>query len=110
MKADIITPNYTVYSVSKVDVRLGETFTIKFSEVPAGLIQPFSNNDQVLKIENGSDGPEERTIIVTATTEGESKILMLDEQNKVVEPQLRFTVYSERATSMSATFGEPELK
>jgi hypothetical protein len=102
MKANFIFPNVTAYDVEKVDVLVGETFTINLPDETEP-VDFFFNNDSVLEI-----NAEGTKAIVKALSFGDCVIKL--ERNDVVLKKLYLSVYTQQAVELNPVVGTPVLK
>jgi hypothetical protein len=102
MKANFIFPNVTAYDVEKVDVLVGETFTINLPE-ETNPVDFFFNNDSVLDIK-----AEGTKAIVKALSFGDSVIKL--ERNDQVLKKLFISVYTAQAVELNVKPGKAVLK
>jgi len=102
MKANFIFPNVTAYDVEKVDVLVGETFTINLPDETEA-VDFFFNNDSVLDI-----SAEGTKAIIKALAGGDCVIKL--ERNDVVLKKLYLSVYTQQAVELNPVVGTPVLK
>lgn len=103
MTFDVILNNATAYEVYKMDIKRGEVFTVKLSDVNNP--EWFSNNDPVLDIRVASLG---MSAIVTAKNIGES-VLQIQNDGRVIG-KLYINIFDTIANNLGITASEPELK
>lgn len=98
--------NVVVYNVFyALDVKAGEKFTLVMDK-PDEMSDVFVNNDEVLNHKhNGTD------IEIEALSKGKSIIRIMKDTNIVRDIQVNIVDSIQRpATTLNATFGEPENK
>jgi hypothetical protein len=102
MKANFIFPNVTAYDVEKVDVLVGETFTINLPEETEP-VEFFFNNDSVLEI------TAEGTKAIVKALSGGDCVIKLERDDDVLK-KLYISVYTKQAVDLNPVAGTPVLK
>jgi hypothetical protein len=102
MKANFIFPNVTAFDVEKVDVLVGEAFTINLPEETEP-VEFFFNNDSVLDIV--AEGTKAK---IKALSFGDC-VIKLERGDEVLK-KLFISVYTQQAVSLNPVAGKPELK
>lgn len=106
MQVDVIFSNARVYRVKKMDVVLGQKFSLVTNN--AAPIRWFFNNDIVLSLTETTNGAD-----VEATSFGESTLLMIDESFNllgVVIINVVNEIGTGKAVDLGLTADEPVTK
>lgn len=103
MKVDIVFAFAKVYDISKVDIELGQKFSLIGDKGEKGTIW-FSSNDKVLDID-----VVENTAVVLAASSG-SSIILVANSNLVIVKRIDITVNDTKAASLGLTYDFTERK
>ncbi len=102
MKANFIFPNVTAYDVEKVDVLVGETFTINLPDEEEP-VEFFFNNDSVLEV------TAEPTKAIVKALSGGDCVIKLERGDEVLK-KLFISVYTAQAVELNPKPGKAVLK
>jgi len=111
MKALLVTPNYQIpdlEAISGFSARNGEQFSIVLEGVPDG-VDVFSNNDPSLAITFSGNPADTVTVSVKANAEGTTKVQVRTSDDVLLKAWI-VKVFTEQATSLNGTFGEPRTR
>lgn len=106
MKANLRLFNVSVFDVNRVDVKVGESFSLSLTDTQGQKLQWFTNNDPVLAIEINGEDAEVLAENIGATT----ILIMADSQ---IQKTIEINVVEEiipMASTLGLSAGNPEPK
>lgn len=106
MVANLVLDNAKVYDVNRFDIELGQKFSLEIIEDDNDPVQPnewFSNNDQVLKMEPGTNLSQ-----FEATAFGDSLVKIM--KGDVVVKTFTIHVFNDEAVTLNLKAEAPVLK
>lgn len=104
MKINVIFSNVTVYNVTRLDVRLGETFKVLLDGVSYSPSW-FADNDPSLFIEVSSDG---KSAVIKTQAIGKTQIQF--QNNREIQSSLDIEVFDRDVVDLGLKAGSPERK
>lgn len=104
MKINVVFSNVTVYNVTKLDVRLGETFKVLLDGVSYSPSW-FADNDPSLFIEVKEDG---KSAVIKTQAIGKTQIQF--QNNREIQSSLDIEVFDKDVVDLGLKAGSPEKK
>ena len=104
MKINVIFSNVTVYNVTRLDVRLGETFKVLLEDVNYSPSW-FADNDPSLRIEVEADG---KSAVIKTQAIGKTQIQF--QNNRAIQSSLDIEVFDKDVVDLGLKAGSPERK